>query len=68
LYLVFVGTELLLRPTGIKYLGLTLAIIVPLCLLARLPRPNRAGVSDRRSYHLSGNSPWCEPRISRDGL
>jgi hypothetical protein len=36
LYLVFVVTELFLRPTAIKYLGFTMAILVPLCLLARL--------------------------------
>jgi len=36
LYLVFVVTELFLRPTGIKYLGLIMAVLVPLCLLARL--------------------------------
>jgi hypothetical protein len=36
LYLVFVVTELFLRPTAIKYLGFTMAVVVPLCLLARL--------------------------------
>lgn len=42
LYLVFVVTELFLRPTAIKYLGLALAVSVPLCLLARLRRPTAA--------------------------
>jgi hypothetical protein len=36
LYLVFVVTELFLRPTAIKYLGFIMAVVVPLCLLARL--------------------------------
>jgi hypothetical protein len=40
LYLVFVVTELFLRPTAIKYLGVTMAVLVPLCLLARLRRSN----------------------------
>ena len=36
LYLVFVVAELFLRPTAIKYLGIAMAILVPLCLLTRL--------------------------------
>jgi hypothetical protein len=38
--LVFVVTELSLRPTAIKYLGLTLAVLVPLCLVSRLLTPS----------------------------
>jgi hypothetical protein len=47
LYLVFVVTELYLRPTSIKYLGIALAVLVPACLLARLavPAKTRAGAT-----------------------
>jgi hypothetical protein len=40
LYLVFVVTELFLRPTAIKYLGFTLAVLVPICLVSRLLTPS----------------------------
>ena len=43
LYLVFVVTELFLRPTGIKYLGLAMAVLVPLCLFARLRAHSTVG-------------------------
>lgn len=42
LYLVFVVTELYLRPTEIRYLGLAMAVLVPACLLARLSGPARS--------------------------
>ena len=47
LYVVFVVTELFLRPTAIKYLGFTMAVLVPLCLVARLKTcsPLSSGVS-----------------------
>jgi hypothetical protein len=53
LYLVFTATELFLRPTAIKYLGLALAVLVPLCLMARLQtrirlsRPSRLPTGSR---------------------
>jgi hypothetical protein len=40
LYLVFVVTELFLRPTAIKYLGFIMAVLVPLCLVSRLRTPS----------------------------
>jgi hypothetical protein len=36
LYLVFVVTELFLRPTAIKCLGLAMAVLVPVCLVVGL--------------------------------
>ncbi len=54
LYLVFTVTELFLRPTAIKYLGLALAVLVPLCFMARLrtrtplSRPSRLPTGSRR--------------------
>jgi len=48
LYLVFVVTELFLRPTGIKYLGLAMAVLVPQVFVAY--------VGDSRIYLLRDNS------------